>query len=113
MLFSRVDTESKYKAKNLIDAPVYRGGDALSAQAKMALEAGGLASAGVALLGAALAALWALNGWWLVVRRASENLHRARIELADCGSVPCDGILPVIKIAFTDRPVNSSGICCE
>ena len=65
MLFSRVDTESKYKAKNLIDVPVYRGGDALSAQAKMALEAGGLASAGVALLGAALAALWALNGWWL------------------------------------------------
>lgn len=65
MLFSRVDTESKYKAKNLIDVPVYRGGDALSAQVKTALEAGGLASAGVALLGAALAALWALNGWWL------------------------------------------------
>lgn len=65
MLFSRVDTESKYKAKNLIDVPVYRGGDALSAQVKTALEAGGLGSVGVALLGAALAALWALNGWWL------------------------------------------------
>ena len=60
-----VDTESKYKAKNLIDVPVYRGGDALSAQVKTALEAGGLGSVGVALLGAALAALWALNGWWL------------------------------------------------
>ncbi len=65
MLFSRVETGSKYKAKNLIDVPVYRGGDALSAQVKTALEAGGMASAGVALLGAALAALWALNGWWL------------------------------------------------
>jgi ATP:ADP antiporter, AAA family len=70
MLFSRVDTESKYKAKNLIDVPVYRGGDALSAQLKTALEAGGLSNAGVALLGAALAAVWALNGWWLGRRQA-------------------------------------------
>ncbi len=70
MLFSVVDTETKYKAKNLIDVPVYRGGDALSAQVKTALEAGGLASAGVALLGAALAAAWALNGLWLGRRQA-------------------------------------------
>jgi AAA family ATP:ADP antiporter len=65
MLFSRVDTEAKYKAKNLIDVPVYRGGDALSAQVKTALEGGGLSATGVALLGAGLAGLWALNGWWL------------------------------------------------
>ena len=65
MLFSRVSTESKYKAKNLIDVPVYRGGDALSAQVKAALEGGGLHPAGAALLGAGLAGLWALNGWWL------------------------------------------------
>jgi AAA family ATP:ADP antiporter len=65
MLFSLVDTETKYKAKNLIDVPVYRGGDALSAQVKGALEAGGLSTAGVALLGAGLAAAWAVNGWWL------------------------------------------------
>ncbi len=65
MLFSMVDTETKYKAKSLIDVPVYRGGDALSAQVKGLLEAGGLSNAGVALLGGGLAALWALNGWWL------------------------------------------------
>jgi AAA family ATP:ADP antiporter len=65
MLFSRVSTESKYKAKNLIDVPVYRGGDALSAQVKSALEGGGLSTGGVAMLGAGLAAAWALNGWWL------------------------------------------------
>lgn len=65
MLFSVVDTETKYKAKNLIDVPVYRGGDALSAQVKAGLESGGLSTAGVALLGAGLAAAWALNGWWL------------------------------------------------
>ncbi len=71
MLFSLVDTETKYKAKNLIDVPVYRGGDALSAQVKTALEAGGLTTVGVALLGAALAAAWALNGWWLGRRQAT------------------------------------------
>jgi AAA family ATP:ADP antiporter len=71
MLFSLVDTETKYKAKNLIDVPVYRGGDALSAQVKTGLEAGGLSMAGVAVLGAALAAAWALNGWWLGRRQAT------------------------------------------
>lgn len=72
MLFSVVDTETKYKAKNLIDVPVYRGGDALSAQVKTALETGGLSTAGVALLGAGLAAAWALNGWWLGRRQESK-----------------------------------------
>jgi AAA family ATP:ADP antiporter len=71
MLFSLVDTETKYKAKNLIDVPVYRGGDALAAQVKGALEAGGLSNVGVALLGAVLAAAWALNGWWLGRRQAT------------------------------------------
>jgi AAA family ATP:ADP antiporter len=65
MLFSQVDTETKYKAKNLIDVPIYRGGDALSAQVKAGLENGGLSPSGVALLGAVLAAAWAINGWWL------------------------------------------------
>jgi len=74
MLFSLVDTETKYKAKNLIDVPVYRGGDALSAQVKGALEAGGLSNVGVALLGAALAAAWALNGWWLGRRQATGGI---------------------------------------
>lgn len=52
MLFSRLDTESKYKAKSLIDVPVYRGADMLVAQLQNALRQGGLSSAGVALLGA-------------------------------------------------------------
>ncbi len=65
MLFSRLDTESKYKAKNLIDVPVYRGADLLVAQLQNALRAGGLTSAGVALLGAGAALCWAGVGWWL------------------------------------------------
>ena len=39
MLFSKVDKESKYKAKNLIDVAVYRIADAGFAQLKKILEA--------------------------------------------------------------------------
>ncbi len=73
MLFSQVGTETKYKAKSLIDVPIYRGGDALSAQVKAALEGGGLSAAGVALLGAGLAGAWALNGWWLGRQAARQH----------------------------------------
>ena len=69
MLFSKVDTETKYKAKNTIDVPVYRGGDALSAQVNNALSTGGLSPERVAVLGAGLAAAWALNGFLLGRRK--------------------------------------------
>jgi ATP:ADP antiporter, AAA family len=65
MLWSRLDTETKYKAKNVIDVPVYRGADALVAQATKGLEGGPVGPAGIALIGAVTAALWAVNGWWL------------------------------------------------
>ncbi len=65
MLWSALDTESKYKAKSFIDAPVYRAADYVGAQAKTALDASGASPASVALVGAGLAALWAVNGWWL------------------------------------------------
>jgi AAA family ATP:ADP antiporter len=65
MLFSRVDTESRYKAKNAIDVPVYRAADAIVAQLRNALENAGLTAAGAAFTGAGVAALWAVNAWWL------------------------------------------------
>jgi AAA family ATP:ADP antiporter len=65
MLFSRVDTETKYKAKNAIDVPVYRGGDALVAQIDSALSGGGMSAGNLALLGAGAAAAWAVNGYVL------------------------------------------------
>ena len=65
MLFSRVDTETKYKAKNAIDVPVYRGGDALVAQVDSALSGAGMSAATLALLGAGVAAVWAVNGYAL------------------------------------------------
>jgi AAA family ATP:ADP antiporter len=65
MLFSKVDKESKYKAKNLIDVAVYRLADASFAQLKKFLEAIGMSGTTEALITAGLAALWAVNGWWL------------------------------------------------
>jgi AAA family ATP:ADP antiporter len=65
MLMSRLDRESKYKAKNLIDVPIYRTSDFLFAQANKALEKVGLNSAGAAFVGAGLAAAWFLTGWVL------------------------------------------------
>lgn len=65
MLFSRLDTETKYKAKNLIDVPVYRGGDAISSQVDKALNASSIGASGVALVGAGVALVWLLNGFLL------------------------------------------------
>ncbi|CAG9170752.1 hypothetical protein LMG23992_01796 [Cupriavidus laharis] len=65
MLFTVVDPETKYKAKNVIDTAVYRAGDAVSAWVKTGIDAISGHAATVALTGAALALVWALLGWWL------------------------------------------------
>jgi len=65
MLYSVVDTETKYKAKSFNDVPVYRGGDALAAQAQGLLKDAGVTASSIALLGAGIAALWAFTGWRL------------------------------------------------
>jgi len=65
MIWSPLDTETKYKAKNTIDVPVYRGADALAAQMSNGLSAAGFTTAAVALIGAASSAVWALVGWLL------------------------------------------------
>ena len=65
MLFGRLDTEAKYKAKSFIDVPVYRAADWVGAQVKTGIEAIGVTAAGAAMIGAAIAAGWAINGWFL------------------------------------------------
>ena len=72
ILFTSVDTETKYKAKNFIDVVVYRGGDAISSQVRGGLKASDMSTAALALVGAGLALLWAVVGWWLARR------HEAR-----------------------------------
>ena len=83
MLFSGFDTETKYKAKNFIDVPVYRAADYVGAQAKTALDgaaaefsapdpavivASEVAAASPAAslaAGVVLAGLWTWLGWWM------------------------------------------------
>lgn len=76
MLFSRLDNETKYKAKNFVDVPVYRGADWISGQVSTGLDAAGFVPAVVAVIGAGIAGAWALNGLWLG-RRAGGPLPRA------------------------------------
>jgi AAA family ATP:ADP antiporter len=65
MLFSTLDTETKYKAKNFIDVPVYRAADYVGAQAKTALDAINASPTASILVASVLAAAWAVNGWLL------------------------------------------------
>lgn len=65
MLYSVVDTETKYQAKSFNDVPVYRGGDALAAQLQGLLQHQGFSAPALAGLGAVLAALWGITGWRL------------------------------------------------
>ncbi len=65
MLWSPLDRETKYKAKNTVDVPVYRGADAVSAQLNSGIQAAGVSAAAVMLIGAVVATAWAAIGWLL------------------------------------------------
>jgi len=66
MLFTAVNRETRFKAKQVIDVVIYRGGDMLNAWAFTALTQGlGLGLAAVAGVGACIAGLWALTGIFL------------------------------------------------
>ncbi|MCS5593723.1 MAG: MFS transporter [Porticoccaceae bacterium] len=66
MLFTRVDRETRFKAKPVIDIVAYRGGDMLMAWLFTGLTQGlGLGLAAIAMVGAGIAALWSLVGIYL------------------------------------------------
>jgi AAA family ATP:ADP antiporter len=66
MLFTRVDQETRFKAKPVIDIVAYRGGDMLMAWLFTGLTQGlGLGLAAVAMVGAGIAALWSMVGIYL------------------------------------------------
>jgi AAA family ATP:ADP antiporter len=66
MLFTRVNRETRFKAKPVIDIVAYRGGDMLMAWLFTGLTQGlGLGLAAVAVVGAGIAALWSLLGIYL------------------------------------------------
>jgi ATP:ADP antiporter, AAA family len=77
MLFSRLDNETKYKAKNVIDVPVYRGADALSAQVNTALQGAGSSPAAIACIGAGVCVAWFVNGWLLGRKADADDAKHA------------------------------------
>ncbi len=63
MLFTLVDSETRYKAKPVIDTVVYRGGDVMTAWFYTGIVgAFGLTLTGVAAVGAVIAAVWVAVG---------------------------------------------------
>ncbi len=65
MLWSPLDKETKYKAKNTVDVPVYRGADYVVAQTQSAIAGAGVSGSGIMIIAAGAAAVWGLIGWWL------------------------------------------------
>ncbi len=69
-LFTVLSREDKYKAKNLIDTFVYRGGDQFGAWSNRLLGGMGLRLAGISFVAVPVAATWLLVSLWLGRRQA-------------------------------------------
>ncbi|MEZ5416239.1 MAG: Npt1/Npt2 family nucleotide transporter [Vicinamibacterales bacterium] len=76
MLFTVVDQESKYKAKNVIDTVIYRFGDVTSAWLSAAVLPYGVA--GLAVAGVIMSACWFPVAWAL--GRRYENVRGAEMR---------------------------------
>jgi AAA family ATP:ADP antiporter len=88
MLFGPLDRETKYKAKNFIDVPVYRGADAVAAQLQKGVEGLGFGPQTIALLGIVTAVCWAVNGWWLGRRHDAAALPAASADTLAAAGQP-------------------------
>ena len=84
MLFTVVDQESKYKAKNVIDTVVYRGGDLLAAQASVGVL-GSFGVFGLAVFGIIVSLVWFPIAWVLGRRyetaRSAEGVTAAALPV--------------------------------
>jgi AAA family ATP:ADP antiporter len=65
LLFTALPKESRFKAKNVIDTVVYRGGDAVNAWLYALLATAGFGLPGTAAAGALVALVWAGVAWRL------------------------------------------------
>jgi ATP:ADP antiporter, AAA family len=78
VLFTVVNREERYKAKNVIDTVVNRGGDALSSWLNAGIKSLGASTSHLALVAIPIAALWAVLGFWL--GRKQEQLAQHKQE---------------------------------
>jgi len=74
-LFTVVDHDDKYQAKNVIDTVIHRGGDAGASWFTAALKAAGLSLSGMAWVGVPIAVGWLLVAW--VLGQAHERRRKA------------------------------------
>jgi AAA family ATP:ADP antiporter len=85
MLFTVVDQESKYKAKNVIDTVVYRGGDLVASFASVGVL-NGFGDIGLAVLGVGVSLIWFPIAWILGNRyesaRSAEGIAAAPVPVA-------------------------------
>jgi len=70
VLFTVVKREDKYKAKNVIETFVYRGGDQIGAWAYAALVAIGLGMTAISYAAIPLSLIWLALGLWLGRKQA-------------------------------------------
>ena len=76
MLFTQVSRDTRFRTKPVIDIVVYRGGDMLSGWAYTGLAAGfGLGLAGMGLIGAGIAFLWAIVAVFIGNAYDQDRLH--------------------------------------
>jgi AAA family ATP:ADP antiporter len=86
MLFTVVDQESKYKAKNVIDTVVYRGGDLVASFASVGVL-NGFGDIGLAVLGVVVSLVWFPIAWLLGKRYESAR----SAEAVNAPAVPVGG----------------------
>jgi ATP:ADP antiporter, AAA family len=82
VLFTVVPREDKYKAKNVIDTVVYRGGDTVASWAY-----GGMAALGLGLPGTALAAVPVAVLWASIMVLVARSCERRTREVNPCASL--------------------------
>ena len=78
-LFTLVDRDVRYKAKNFIDTFVYRSGDAVGALAFKLLGVLGIGMAGTALVTVPLSLVWAAVGFYLGRRQKQLAAGQGRL----------------------------------
>lgn len=71
VLFTSVQPEDRYKAKNFIDTVIYRGGDQIGGWAYAGLTGLGLSATGVVIAAVPLSAVWLVLAVWLGRRHAA------------------------------------------
>jgi AAA family ATP:ADP antiporter len=80
VLFTVVDQQAKYKAKNVIDTVVYRFGDLSAAWMQAGLRAAGFGLLGAVTLGIGVSAAWGVVA--LALGRRYESMRSSRIATA-------------------------------